>query len=402
MPRTSYALKTFGSSTARCYGTAARAGPRHRPEVTSRNYTPRVERKLATVLFVDLVGSTAARLDARPGGRAPPRDRVLRPGLALHRRRTAASSRSSPATPSWPRSASRRRTRTTPSAPCGRPPRSWSPCTTSALEARIGIESGEVVVDDSDSTFATGEAVNVAARLQQAAGAGRDPHRPVRAPARRCRDRRPRSAARSSCAASATRCRCWRVIGVRDAVGRVPSRLGAVRRPRVRARAARTTRSRASSATAARTSSRSTASRASARAASRASSSAGLEGATVLAGRCLPYGEGITYWPLAEMVKVAAGITDDDPVAGGGREAPRLLRGRGGRRPARRSPSGVLEAVETERSAAGDRLGRARVGGRARRRAAARARLRGHPLGRGAAARADRAPRRRGSATRRS
>src|SRR5581483_930146 len=40
------------------------------------------------------------------------------------------------------------------------------------LEARIGIEAGEVVVDDSDSTFVTGEAVNVAARLQQEAGAG--------------------------------------------------------------------------------------------------------------------------------------------------------------------------------------------------------------------------------------
>ncbi len=40
------------------------------------------------------------------------------------------------------------------------------------LEARIGIEAGEVVVDDSDSTFATGEAVNVAARLQQAAAPG--------------------------------------------------------------------------------------------------------------------------------------------------------------------------------------------------------------------------------------
>src|SRR3954468_11231678 len=34
------------------------------------------------------------------------------------------------------------------------------------LEARIGIESGEVVADDSDSTFATGEPVNLAARLQ--------------------------------------------------------------------------------------------------------------------------------------------------------------------------------------------------------------------------------------------
>src|SRR5512133_2856808 len=40
------------------------------------------------------------------------------------------------------------------------------------LEARIGLESGEVVVDETDSTFATGEAVNVAARLQQAAAPG--------------------------------------------------------------------------------------------------------------------------------------------------------------------------------------------------------------------------------------
>src|SRR3954467_8078194 len=40
------------------------------------------------------------------------------------------------------------------------------------LEARIGIEAGEVVVDETDSTFATGEAVNLAARLQQAAAPG--------------------------------------------------------------------------------------------------------------------------------------------------------------------------------------------------------------------------------------
>ena len=40
------------------------------------------------------------------------------------------------------------------------------------VEARIGIEAGEVVVEDADSTFATGEAVNLAARLQQAARPG--------------------------------------------------------------------------------------------------------------------------------------------------------------------------------------------------------------------------------------
>src|SRR5581483_3477292 len=40
------------------------------------------------------------------------------------------------------------------------------------LEARIGIDSGEVVYDDAESTFATGEAVNLAARLQGAAAPG--------------------------------------------------------------------------------------------------------------------------------------------------------------------------------------------------------------------------------------
>src|SRR5207237_491721 len=38
------------------------------------------------------------------------------------------------------------------------------------------------------------------------------------------------------------------------------------------------------------------------------------EGATVLPGRGRPYGESITYWPLAEMVKTSAGISDDDPL----------------------------------------------------------------------------------------
>lgn len=33
---------------------------------------------------------------------------------------------------------------------------------------------------------------------------------------------------------------------------------------------------------------------------------------TVLRGRCLPYGDGITYWPLAEMLRQAAQIRDED------------------------------------------------------------------------------------------
>jgi len=37
--------------------------------------------------------------------------------------------------------------------------------------------------------------------------------------------------------------------------------------------------------------------------------------ATVLRGRCLPYGEGITYWPVAEIVRAAAGIEEHDASA---------------------------------------------------------------------------------------
>ena len=36
------------------------------------------------------------------------------------------------------------------------------------------------------------------------------------------------------------------------------------------------------------------------------------ETARVLRGRCLPYGDGITFWPLAEIARDAAGITEDD------------------------------------------------------------------------------------------
>ncbi|MBD0291759.1 MAG: AAA family ATPase, partial [Thermoleophilia bacterium] len=38
------------------------------------------------------------------------------------------------------------------------------------------------------------------------------------------------------------------------------------------------------------------------------------ERATVLVGRCLPYGEGITFWPVRELLAQAAGLEDEDPV----------------------------------------------------------------------------------------
>src|SRR5439155_9721466 len=75
-----------------------------------------------------------------------------------------------------------------------------------------------------------------------------------------------------------------------------------------------------------------------------------LEGATVLGGRCLPYGEGITYWPLAEMVKSAAGISDTDPV-GEAMEKLRACCEDEAVADLLGLASGVLEAVQAERSA---------------------------------------------------
>jgi class 3 adenylate cyclase/tetratricopeptide (TPR) repeat protein len=36
--------------------------------------------------------------------------------------------------------------------------------------------------------------------------------------------------------------------------------------------------------------------------------------AQVVRGRCLPYGDGVTFWPIGEIVRSAAGINDEDPL----------------------------------------------------------------------------------------
>jgi class 3 adenylate cyclase/tetratricopeptide (TPR) repeat protein len=180
------------------------------------------------------------------------------------------------------------------------------------LEARAGIESGEVVVDDADSTFATGEAVNIAARLQQAAAPrqlliGPTTHRlsfgRVQVEDVGPLDVRGRSEP----------VWVWSAVGVNDGAGRAH----AIEAPFVGRehelellentfkRATRDHRAHLVTIFG-------EAGIGKSRLAEEFLES--LEGVTVLKGRCLPYGESVTYWPVAEMVKSAAGIADDDPL----------------------------------------------------------------------------------------
>jgi class 3 adenylate cyclase/tetratricopeptide (TPR) repeat protein len=177
------------------------------------------------------------------------------------------------------------------------------------LTVRIGVESGEVVIDDGDSTFATGEAVNLAARLQQAA----QPGEVLLGPAAR------RLAAGGvevddaglvEVKGRADPVWTWRAVRVHDArrlaatpfVGReaelelLANSLSRAMRDR---RAQLVTvfgepglgKTRLVN-----------------------EFVEGAERVTVLSGRALPYGEGVTYWPLASMIKESAGIRDDDPA----------------------------------------------------------------------------------------
>ena len=180
------------------------------------------------------------------------------------------------------------------------------------LEARIGIEAGELVVDEAESSFVTGEAVNLAARLQQVAMPGEiligpTAHRLAGA-ALVVEDAGPLELKGLEAPS-----RAWRVLGALDGGGR-PS---GPRAPLVGrdaeldllantfTRVVRDERSHLFTIFGEPGVGKSRLAR---------EFVDGLERASVLSGRCLPYGEGVTYWPLAEMIKAAAGITDDDPL----------------------------------------------------------------------------------------
>ena len=182
----------------------------------------------------------------------------------------------------------------------------------SQIALRIGVNTGEVVAGDvtSRQTLITGDAANVAARLEQAAEPGDvligdATYRLVRDVVQ------VQAVARLALKGKAEPVPAHRLVSVEAlAAGRAPRRRAPLvgRDPELVALA--TAFDRATSDRCVVTSvvvgipgvgkSRLA-----------AEFLAGIE-ATVLSGRCLSYGEGITYWPLREAVKQAAGIIDED------------------------------------------------------------------------------------------
>jgi len=176
------------------------------------------------------------------------------------------------------------------------------------LEARAGVESGEVVVDSGDSTFVTGEAVNVAARLQQSAPDGAVVIGPG---TRRLTLADVEVEDAGAVAVGGGEVWSWRVRAVGEGQQRPRARfvgregelelLHNLYERAVRDRRAHLVtvfgeagvgKSRLVS-----------------------EFTDGIERATILTGCAPAYGEGVAYWPIAQMIKASAGITDDDPAA---------------------------------------------------------------------------------------
>ena len=114
--------------------------------------------------------------------------------------------------------------------------------------------------------------------------------------------------------------------------------------------------------------------------------------ATVLRGRCLSYGEGITYFPLVEIVQEAAGVERTDDLATARSKLATLAEGAEDRDRIVSLVAGLLVVGRAGRGR-GRSVGRPQAPRASRPRAAARVRVRRHPLGGAQLPRAGRAPR---------
>ena len=187
------------------------------------------------------------------------------------------------------------------------------------LEIRIGVNTGEVIVGRSRAggSSATGDAVNVAARLEQVAGPGEvligdSTYRLVRDEV----DAEPVEPLKLKGKAAPTA--AWRLLDV----------TGSARAPRSRATnlfVGRDLQLRllddafrrvVGESTCLLVTILGTAGMGKSRLAEEFVAT--VRDATVLTGRCLSYGQGATYWPLREAVLGAAGLTGDEPAGAAG------------------------------------------------------------------------------------
>ncbi len=183
------------------------------------------------------------------------------------------------------------------------------------LAIRTGVNSGEVIAGDASQgqAFVTGDAVNVAARLEQAASSaeiliGEATHRLVRDAVL------VEPVASLELKGKVEPIKAWRLLEVEPQVPGIARRLDSplIGRERevalleeVLQRVERERRCELVSVLGAPGAGKS-------RLVAEFVASAGPR-ATVVEGRCLPYGEGITFWPVIEMVTQAAGIEEADP-----------------------------------------------------------------------------------------
>ncbi len=204
------------------------------------------------------------------------------------------------------------------------------------LEARIGINTGGVVVGGEGETLVTGDAVNVAARLEQAAAAGEiligAETRSLVRDAVLLQPVEPLALKGKSEPVPAFR--LVEVIGGARRLRAIPKRRSSGVSASVSGCGATT---RMPSPTAPAGCSRCSAPRGSASRALSATSSIVSGGvADVLRARCLSYGEGITYWPLVEIL-IAIGVEPDSVIGGSPAETQltfrRMLEARAAERP---------------------------------------------------------------------
>jgi class 3 adenylate cyclase/tetratricopeptide (TPR) repeat protein len=180
-----------------------------------------------------------------------------------------------------------------------------------SLAARIGVNTGEVVAGDQGDTLVTGDAVNVAARLEQAADPGtvligeetlrlvRDAVVAEPVPPLEVKGKKEPLAA-------------YRLVQVTAGVAGVARRLDSpmVGRERELARLRQTFEVAIADRSCQLFTVLGTPGVGKSRLVEEFLGSLGE--ATVLRGRCLPYGEGITFFPVGEVLKEAAGLEDFD------------------------------------------------------------------------------------------